>query len=91
MTLEIRKILLDAKVAEPCPAHEFLVYREQDPTPAYKLGIYRLKRDAELRDLFSTSRELTDALKSAFQEEVSHQCPHGDCPFRIDRLDAAAG
>ena len=78
----VHKILIDAKIAQPCPAHGFLVYLEQDPTPADKLGNYRLQRDAELRALFDTSRELTDAIKSAFHEEVSDVCPFGDCSWR---------
>ena len=76
------KILVNAKVAQPCPAHSHLVNLEQDPIPAYKLGIYRWKRDAELRALFDTSRELTDAIKSTFQTDVSEVCRHGDCPWR---------
>ena len=76
------KILIEAEVAQPCPAHGHLVCLEQDPTPAYKLGSYRWKRDVELRALFGTIRELTDAIKSIFETDVSDVCPHGDCSWR---------
>ena len=68
-------------MAAPCPAHEHLVILNLDPVPAYSLASYKWKRDAALRDAFSTCRELTDAIQAAFLEEVSDACPHGDCPF----------
>ena len=76
--LHVCNILRHARVAQPCPAHGHLVYIEREPTPAYKLGVYRWKRDAELHTLFDTTTELTDAIKSTFQTDVSDVCPHGD-------------
>lgn len=78
----VRKILIDAKVAQPCPVHGHLVRLEPEPTPAYKRGSYLRKRDTELHTLFNTVRELTDAIQSTFQTDVSDVCPHGDCHWR---------
>ena len=75
------EILVGAKVAEPCPAHGHLVYRNLDPTPAYIRANARWRRDAKLRDLFGTVRELTDEIKSIFETDASDRCPHGECPW----------
>ena len=80
--LHATKLLVETKVAARCPAHGHLVSTEIEPVSAYKLGIHRRKRSAELRGLFRTVRELTDAIKSAFETDVSDVCPHGDCSWR---------
>ena len=75
------KFLVESKVAVACPAHEHLVMLNPDPVPAYRRASYMWKRDAALRDAFSSCRELTDAIQAAFLDDVSGACPHGDCPF----------
>ena len=76
--------LVESKVAVPCPAHGHLVGVDISPVPAYKRASGRWKHDAALRADFGTLRELTDAIKAAFWEDVSCACPHGDCPFDVE-------
>jgi len=59
------QIAIDAGVLKSCPYHD-TVYDplNGDDTPAYKLGNYRLSA-GELGHAFSSSREMTDAIKAA--------------------------
>jgi hypothetical protein len=61
-------IAVDAGVLKRCEFHD-VVYDALagDDTPAYKLDNYRLSA-GELKGVFSSSREMTDAIKSAIQD-----------------------
>jgi hypothetical protein len=61
-------IAVDAGVLKRCEFHD-IVYDPLagDNTPAYKLGNYRLSA-GELKGVFSSSREMTDAIKSAIDD-----------------------
>jgi hypothetical protein len=65
------EIALDAGVLKRCEYHG-VIYDPLagDYTPAYKLGNYRLSA-GKLGKLFSTSREMTDTVKSVIEDAAS--------------------
>ena len=74
-------LAIRAGVITRCKTHEDVLLRgAQDVTNAYKLGNYLREHDPGLRDVFPTSRSMTDAIK-AFDDEIALS----DCP-RCDKL-----
>ena len=70
------RIAIEAGVLKRCDLHiEVYDSGELDHSPAYKLGNYKLSH-GELGDLFSGSREMTDAVKRAIEDAAAecHYC-----------------
>ena len=68
------QIAIEAGVLKRCEFHgEVYDPLAGDNTPAYKLGNYKLSK-GELGGVFSSSREMTDAIKAAVEEAAMECC-----------------
>ena len=72
-------LAIRAGVITRCEFHEDILLRgEEDVTSAYKLGNYLRERDPDLREVFPTSRSMTDAIKAVDDEIALSDCPRCD-------------
>ncbi len=68
------EIAIDAKVLVRCPYHGEVYDADAGGNePAYKLGNYRLSH-GQLGTVFSSSREMTDAVKAAVEDAGIECC-----------------
>lgn len=68
------EIAIEAGVLKRCENHEDVILEgSADIEDAYKLGNAKLS-SGKLGDLFKTPRELTDAIKSAVEENCADEC-----------------
>jgi hypothetical protein len=72
-------IAIAAKVLRRCEYHEDILVNTGAPdvSYAYRVGNAKLKA-GELGDTFTSSREMTDAVKAAIDEHVLDYCPRCD-------------
>lgn len=67
-------IAIDAGALKECESHGCLYQGDSEPQSAYMLGNHRLTK-RELGDVFSDSRQMTDAIKAVIDDSAAGECP----------------
>lgn len=69
------EIMVRAGVLKQCPRHGWLECTGKDIVSAYKLGNYKRVQGDRHMAPFEGGREMTDVMKSVWEESLYESCP----------------